>query len=109
MSEPPPSPLETSAPSPPNDQTSNSPCRPSLGSHRACENWNGVRGNEPGGHFLPRSSRHTSSFACASRYAMTDPPKPDPTMTASKLSPLGRLAGIGGPTRGPPPQRPPAL
>src|SRR6266540_3435623 len=27
---------------------------------------------------------------------MTDPPKPEPTMTASKLSPLGHSAGIDG-------------
>ena len=49
MSEPPPSPLETSASRPENDHRSNSPCRPSLGSQRLRLKPIGLRGNDPGG------------------------------------------------------------
>src|SRR5436305_14442351 len=59
---------------------------PLRGSHLAREKSNGVRGNDPGGHSLPRSRRQTSSFSFARRYVMTEPPKPEPTTTASNSS-----------------------
>src|SRR5689334_23050972 len=90
MSDPPPSPLETTAPRPPKLHGSHSPCRPSAGRQNAwSRTWRGVRGNEPGGYGRPRSSSSTSRPACASRQAVTDPPNPDPTTTASKVSTAG--------------------
>src|SRR4051794_36962481 len=86
MSEPPPSPLETSASIPLNDHTLNIPSLPSLGSQRFRAISAGVRGNDPGGYGFPRSSRQTRLPASARRYAVTDPPKPEPTTTASKCS-----------------------
>src|SRR3954470_16462240 len=99
MSEPPPSPLEINALRPRNDQKSYRPCSPSLGSHVARENSSGVRANEPGGHGLPRSSRHTSTPASARRYVITDPPKPEPTTTASKASSARKVSDAPGNVR----------
>ena len=48
-SEPPPSPLATTPPSPRKDQTSKSPCMPSLGSQKLRAVSQGLRGKEPGG------------------------------------------------------------
>src|SRR3954470_15990086 len=93
MSEPPPSPLEINAFRPRNDQKSYRPCAPSLGSHVARENSSGVRGNDPGGHGFPRSSRQTFTPASARRYPITDPPNPEPTTTASKASSARNLGG----------------
>src|SRR5436309_5148730 len=67
-------------------QTLNIPYRPLLGSQKFFEKPSGLRGNEPGGYGLPRSSRQTRLPASARRYAVTEPPKPDPTTTASKCS-----------------------
>ena len=68
--------------------TSYMPWSPALGSQKldciAC----GVRGKEPGGKGLPRSSRQTLRPASRRRYAITEPPNPDPTMTAWKCSML---------------------
>src|SRR5438034_374184 len=91
MSEPPPSPLEINALRPRNDQKSYRPWSPWLGSHVARENSSGVRAKEPGAHGLPRSSRQTSIPASARRYVITDPPKPEPTTTASKASSGAKL------------------
>jgi hypothetical protein len=67
----------------------NMPWSPSLGS----QNWvyipSGERGNELGGNGFPRSSMQTLWPASARRYAVTDPPNPDPTTTASKCSEAG--------------------
>ena len=82
-SEPPPSPLATIPPMPRNDQTSKTPCSPSLGSQKLCAMSHGVRGNEPGGYALPRSRTRTDMPASARRNAVTDPPNPEPTTTAS--------------------------
>src|SRR5919199_2820780 len=93
MSDPPPSPLETSAPRPPKLHGSHSPCSPSAGRQNAwSRTWRGVRGNEPGGYGRPRSSRRTLRPASASRHAATDPPNPEPTTTASKVSTAGSAA-----------------
>src|SRR5918997_4090998 len=90
MSEPPPSPLLTTAEIRENDHTSNRPCRPSLGSQKfRAMSW-GERAKEPGGYALPRSSRQTSRPASARRHAITEPPKPDPTTTTSKSDRSGR-------------------
>src|SRR4051795_11266140 len=86
MSEPPPRPLEIRASRPSNDQTSNMPCRPLLGSQKFCFRPHGLRGNEPGGKGLPRSSTQTCRPASVSRAAVTEPPKPEPTTIASKCS-----------------------
>src|SRR5215218_9522967 len=86
MSEPPPSPLDTSASSPSNDHRSNIPWRPSLGSQKLFFTPSGLRGKDPGGYGLPRSRTRTLRSASARRQAVTDPPKPDPTTTASKCS-----------------------
>src|SRR5438067_9458548 len=97
MSEPPPSPLDTSAARRPKYQTSKSPYRPSLGSQNARLNSYGVRGNEPGGHAFPRSKRHTLRPAWASRYAITDPPNPEPTTTTwnFSMSPSACIRALG--------------
>src|SRR5919199_2269519 len=93
MSDPPPSPLETSAPRPPKLQGSQRPCSPSAGRQNApSRTWRGVRGNEPGGYGRPRSSSSTLRPASASRHAATDPPNPEPTTTASKDSTAGSAA-----------------
>src|SRR4051812_18479274 len=93
MSEPPPRPLETIAPRPGKAHMSHSPCRPSRGRQNASlRTWRGVRGNEPGGYGRPRSSSSTSRPACASRHAVTDPPKPEPTTIASYDSAPGSAA-----------------
>src|SRR4051812_47052161 len=63
---------------------SHRPCSPSRGRQKASlRTWRGVRGNEPGGYGRPRSSSSTLRPACASRHAVTDPPKPEPTTIAS--------------------------
>src|SRR5215218_10013395 len=64
------------------------PCRPSLGSQKFLCIRCGARGNSPGGYAFPRSKTHTSRPASASRYAVTEPPKPEPTITASKYESL---------------------
>src|SRR6266540_1990667 len=46
----------------------------------------GLRGNEPGPQAFPRSSRQTDMPASARRWVVTDPPKPEPTTTASKCA-----------------------
>src|SRR5215218_1548926 len=84
MREPPPSPLDTSASSPRKPQKLYNPCSPSLGSQKFFLMRYGLRGNEPGGYGLPRSRRQTRRSASARRYAITEPPKPDPITTASK-------------------------
>src|SRR5262245_6938816 len=71
---------------PRNDQTLNIPCRPSLGSQKFRAMSAGLRGKDPGGNDLPRSSTQTRCPPSARRYAVTDPPKPEPTTTASKCS-----------------------
>src|SRR3954454_24629982 len=92
MSEPPPRPLETIAPRPGKLHMSHRPCRPSRGRQNASlRTCRGVRGNEPGGYGRPRSSRSTSRPARASRHAVTDPPKPEPTTIASYDSGLGGI------------------
>src|SRR5262249_39044298 len=73
-------------PRPRNDQTSQMPCMPSLGSQKFRAVSHGLRGKEPGGYALPRSSRQTDLPAPANRYVLTEPPKPDPTTTTSKCS-----------------------
>src|SRR4051812_1144547 len=105
MSEPPPRPLETIAPRPGKLHMSHRPCRPSRGRQNASlRTWRGVRGNDPGGYGRPRSSSRTLRPACASRHAVTDPPKPEPTTIASYDSTGGsaaidlpghRVAGVG--------------
>src|SRR3954462_6123990 len=101
MSEPPPRPLETTAPRPGNAHMSHSPCSPSRGRQNASvRTWRGVRGNEPGGYGRPRSSSSTLRPACARRHAVTDPPKPEPTTIASNGSaaidlPRDRMARVG--------------
>src|SRR5215203_4281997 len=84
MSEPPPSPLETSASIPRKPQKLYNPCSPSLGSQKFLLMRYGLRGNEPGGYGFPLSRRQTRRPASASRYAITDPPNPDPMITAWK-------------------------
>src|SRR4051812_20728658 len=84
---------------------SHSPCSPSRGRQNASvRTRRGVRGNEPGGYGRPRSSSRTLRPARASRHAVTDPPKPEPTTIASKGSAAGsaaidlpghRVAGVG--------------
>src|SRR5919204_703254 len=86
MSEPPPTPLATTASSPENERTSKSPCLPAAGSQNAERIACGVRGKEPGGHGCPRSRTSTERPASASRQAATDPPNPEPTTTTSKRS-----------------------
>src|SRR3954468_2371567 len=66
------------------DQTSNRPCRPSLGSQKLRPMSWGERANEPGGYGFPRSSRQTAPPSSARRHAITEPPKPDLTTTTSK-------------------------
>src|SRR4029450_77848 len=118
MSEPPPRPLAIRASRRRNDQTSNMPYRPSLGSQKLSRISRGRRGKSPGGYALPRSSTSTLSPAVARRCAVAPPPKPEPTTTASKRSSdigvpelpeeeapearqgrrrLGRPGGVGGP------------
>ncbi len=46
-------------PIPRNDQTLKIPCSPSLGSQKLRPVSHGLRGNDPGGYALPRSSRQT--------------------------------------------------
>src|SRR5215210_7267801 len=84
MREPPPSPLDTSASSPRKPQKLYNPCSPSLGSQKFFLIRYGLRGNEFGGYAFPRSRRQTRRSASASRYAITDPPNPDPMITTSK-------------------------
>src|SRR3954464_4908114 len=92
ISEPPPRPLETIAPRPGKLHVSHSPCSPSAGRQNApSRTWRGVRGNDPGGYGFPRSRRRTFCPASASRHAVTDPPNPEPTTTASKDSGVGEL------------------
>src|SRR5215211_4168482 len=86
MREPPPSPLQTTAPSRSNDQTLYIPYSPSLGSQKFFCIRCGARGNESGGYALPLSRRQTRRPASASRYAVTEPPNPEPTITASKCA-----------------------
>src|SRR5215211_2543587 len=86
MIEPPPRQLETSASMPLKLQMSKRPCRPLLGSQKLRAISRGCRGNVPGAHALPRSSRSTRRPPCCRRYALTDPPKPEPTTTASTCS-----------------------
>src|SRR6266536_503194 len=86
MSEPPPSPLATMPPRPRKDQTAKSPCIPSLGSQKFLAVCQGLRGNDPGRHGFPRSSRQADIPASARRYVVTEPPKPDPTTTASSCA-----------------------
>src|SRR5688572_562141 len=86
MRDPPPRPLDTKAPNPRKDHMLNIPYRPPLGSQKLFWILYGLRGNEWGGNGLPRSSRQTFIPASERRYAMTDPPNPDPMTTASKCS-----------------------
>src|ERR1700729_3756543 len=86
MSEPPPSPLDTTESQPLKRQTSNIPCSPAAGSQKARLISAGVRGKLSGGYACPPSSRMTDKPDSASRYAVTAPPKPDPTTTASARS-----------------------
>src|SRR5215831_16928745 len=86
--EPPPNPEETTAPEPLNDHMLNIPYKPSLGSQKLFLISKDARGNECGGYAFPRSNRHTRKPASASLKARTEPPKPDPTITASKCSSL---------------------
>src|SRR5919198_4923717 len=102
MSEPPPTPLATTASSPENERTSKSPCLPAAGSQNAERIACGVRGKEPGGHGCPRSRTSTERPASPSRQAATDPPNPEPTTTTSKrstrpFSPTLDLPGDGAP------------
>src|SRR4051812_48389213 len=69
---------------PEKDQTSNMPWSPSLGSQKLRAMSNGDLANEPGGYSRPRSRTHTSQPASARRYAMTEPPNPEPMTTTSK-------------------------
>src|ERR1700729_3765207 len=94
MSEPPPSPLDTTESQPLKRQTSNIPCSPAAGSQKARLISAGVRGKLSGGYACPRSSKMTDKPDSASRYAVTAPPKPDPTTTASACSGAG-LRGPG--------------
>src|SRR5262245_10246967 len=85
-------------PRPRNSQMLKMPCNPSLGSQMLWLIPYGLRGNEPGGYALPRSSRQTRMPASASRKAVTEPPNPEPTTTASKcssLTPAPRTASPG--------------
>jgi hypothetical protein len=59
MSEPPPSPLETTELIPSNAQMLYIPYNPSLGFQKFLFIQYGLRGDEPGGYALPRSSRQT--------------------------------------------------
>ncbi len=86
MSDPPPSPLAQIASMLSKLHMLNMPCPPALGSQNCDFIPSGERGNELGGNGLPRSSRQTLWPASARRYAVTDPPNPDPTTTASKCS-----------------------
>src|SRR3954452_19687378 len=86
MSDPPPSPLETTDDSPENDQKSKRPYVPSLGSHALRAISYGERANDPGGSGRPRSRTQTDHPDSARRLAITDPPNPLPTTTASKCS-----------------------
>src|SRR6476661_405576 len=95
MSEPPPSPLETTESSPRKWCSSKSPWRPSRGAHSAWRHWRGVRGKLCGGHGRPRSSTRTRAPDSASRCATTDPPKPEPITTASKRSAVVDLPADG--------------
>src|SRR6185503_8183495 len=95
MSEPPPRPLDTIAPSPVKLHMSQRPNSPEPGRQKpSLRVSRGVRGNAPGGHGRPRSRRRTLRPASASRHAVTDPPKPEPTTTTSKssTSPAGSAA-----------------
>src|SRR6185295_5542874 len=95
MSEPPPRPLDTTAPSPLKLHMSQRPNSPAPGRQKpSLRVSRGVRGNAPGGHGRPRSRRRTLRPASASRHAVTDPPKPEPTTTTSKesTSPAGSAA-----------------
>src|SRR6202043_1459202 len=86
MSEPPPTPAETTACMCENDQMSNSPYVPLLGRQKLLCSSKGVPPNEPGGYGLPRSRTQTLIPPSASRQAATEPPKPDPTTTPWKCS-----------------------
>ena len=112
MSEPPPSPLDTTESQPLKRQTSNIPCSPAAGSQKARLISAGVRGKLSGGYAWPRSSRMTDKPDSASRYAVTAPPKPDPTTTASACSGAGsaglRIARSGDHPRSGGHVRPPA-
>src|SRR6476659_6206466 len=96
MSEPPPRPLDTIAPSPVKLHMSQRPNSPAPGRQNpSLRVSRGVRGNAPGGHGRPRSRSRTLRPASASRHAVTEPPKPEPTTTTSKdsTSPAIRRAG----------------
>src|SRR6478735_1325588 len=95
MSEPPPRPLDTIAPSPVKLHMSQRPNSPAPGRQNpSLRVSRGVRGKAPGGHGRPRSRSRTLRPASASRHAVTDPPKPEPTTTTSKdsTSPAGSAA-----------------
>src|SRR5580704_6630829 len=95
MSEPPPSPLDTTESQPLKCQTSNIPCSPAAGSQKARLISAGVRGKLSGGYACPRSSRMTDKPDSAIRYALTAPPKPDPITTASARSGVAGFRGPG--------------
>ena len=59
------------------------PVSPWGGSQKLSRARYGLRVNEPGGYGRPRSSTSTRLPASASRYAVTEPPKPEPTTIAS--------------------------
>src|SRR5687767_10196299 len=56
---------------------------PSDGSQKLRAIARGVRANDPGGQARPRSRTTTLRPCSAIRKAATDPPKPEPTTTAS--------------------------
>src|ERR687893_1532224 len=60
------------------------PRRPRCGSQKLSRARYGLRVKEPGGYGRPRSRTHTRCRAWARRKAVTNPPKPEPTMTTSK-------------------------
>ena len=91
MTEPPPRQLDTSDSIPSKLQMSKRPKSPSLGSQKLRPTSLGWRGNVPGAHALPRSSRTVCLPPSCKRYAVTEPPKPEPTTTASTCS--GVLTG----------------
>jgi hypothetical protein len=62
------------------------PSRLSLGSQKFLCIRCGARRNQSGGYGLPLSKRQTRRTASASQYAVTEPPNPEPTITASKCA-----------------------
>ena len=80
-SDPPPSPLATIPPRPRNDQTSKSPCSPSLGSQKLRPSPTGCAGRSRAGRPCHARAGRRTCPASASRCVITDPPKPEPTTT----------------------------